>query len=86
MKTPVLTDFVELWVEDDGDIILCKRPEPDSGGPVDIIMFPSGNLCYGINEMEALFAELSTYGCEKKAMKKAILKVAFEDYNEPVTV
>ena len=86
-KQPKPTDYIELWVEDDGDVILCKRQEPQSGnGPADPISYPTGNLCYGIGEMEELAAELNGYGCTKEAIKKAILGVSFENYNEEVTV
>jgi hypothetical protein len=83
---PNPTDYIELWVEDDGDVILCKRPEPQSGGPSEPISFPTSNLCYGVNELEELAAELNSYGCDKEAIKKAILAVSFENYNEEVTV
>ena len=85
-KQPKPTDFIELWVEDDGDIILCKRQEPQSGGPAEPISFPTSNLCYGVTELEELFIELNSYGCNKEASKKAILEVSFGDYNEEVTV
>ena len=77
-KQPQSTDYIELWVEDDGDIILCKRSQ--SGGRA------TNNLCYGVGALEELAAELNSYGCEKKAIKKAILAVSFEEYNEEVTV
>jgi hypothetical protein len=85
-KQPNSTDYIELWVEDDGDIILCKRQEPQSGGPAEDISFPTKNLCYGVTELEELAAELNSYGCDKEVIKKAILEVTFEDYNEQVTV
>jgi hypothetical protein len=86
-KQPNPTDYIELWVEDDGDTILCKRQEPgEQNGPADEICFPTSNLCYGINELEELASELNSYGCDKEAIKKAILKVSFENYNEEVTV
>jgi hypothetical protein len=85
-RQPNPTDFIELWVEDDGDVILCKRPEPQSGDTADVISFPTSNLCYGVNELEQLAAELNSYGCEEKGIKKAILNVVFEGYNEEVTV
>ena len=85
-KQPNPTDYIELWVEDDGDIILCKRPELQFGGPSEIISFPTSNLCYGVNELDDLAAELNSCGCEKEAIKKAILEVTFREYNEEITV
>ena len=87
-KQPNPTDYIELWVEDDGDTILCKRcPPGDQDGPADMIDFPpTSNLCYGVDELEELAAELNSYGCDKEVIKKAILAVSFENYNEEVTV
>jgi hypothetical protein len=80
MQKPENHDFIELWVEDDGEIVLCKRPEEYEIFP------PIKNLCYSILEMESLAIELHSYGVEKTAIQKAILKVCFENYNEPVRV
>ena len=96
MSKPNPTDFIELKVEDDGDVILIKRQEPGDDGPAIAIDFPpTKNLCYGItiekncfhnNELKSLEAELLSYGCPKKASQKAILEASFGAYNEEVTV
>lgn len=81
------TDYIELWVEDDGDTILCKRQEPQSGGPAEPISFPTSNLCYGVNELEELKAELVSYGCRDEATIDRAIKEAVEGpYNEETTV
>jgi hypothetical protein len=82
------TDYIELWVEEDGDTIICKRHGPgEQDGPADAIDFPpTQNLCYGINELDALKAELQTYGCDDAAIARAFRELHTEGYNEQVKV
>jgi hypothetical protein len=83
---PEKTDFIELWVENDSSIILCKRSESEESPVSSPIVFPSLNLCFGIDDMESLYSELSSYGAEKTDIKRAILAVSFAPYNEEITV
>jgi hypothetical protein len=80
------TNYIELWVEDDGDTILCLRQEPESGGPASVIELPSTNLCYGVNELEELKSELISYGCDETMIDRAIKEVTEGSYNEEVIV
>jgi hypothetical protein len=81
------TDYIELWVEDDGDTILCLRQEPQSEGPGNAIEFPSRNLCYGSSELEELKAELVSYGCwDNATIDRAIKEAAEGPYNEETFV
>lgn len=80
---PKPTDYIELWVEDDGDTILCKRQEPQSGGPAEPISFLTSNLCFGVNELEELKAELVSYGCwDEATIDRAIKETLDGAYNE----
>jgi hypothetical protein len=83
-----LHDFIELQVESDGDVILIKRCEPgEQDGPASsVIAFPTDNLCYGINELEALQTELISYGCEDETVKRALREVTEGAYNEEYPV
>ena len=80
-------DYIELWVEEDGDTILCLRQEPESGGPGEAIEFPSRNLCYGSTDLEELKAELTGYGCwDETTIDRAIKETAEGPYNEETLV
>lgn len=81
------TDFIEIKVEKDGDVILIKREEPgEQNGPGDLIFSPTKNLCYGVNELVVLEAELLSYGCIKSIVKSSIIYCLTGNYNEEVIV
>lgn len=81
------TDYIELWVEEDGDTILCLRQEPQSGVESWGVGGSMKNLCYGSTELEELKAELVSYGCRDEAtIDRAIKEAAEGPYNEEVTV
>jgi hypothetical protein len=77
-KKPEPSDYIEVEVKDDGECILTKRPNKGSR----FVM----HLAYGMDGLESLHSELTSYGFTEKAGKKAILKVTFSEYNEEVTV
>jgi hypothetical protein len=75
------TDFIELRVYDDGDVALTKRPEPH----VDK-MPEKGVLGYGITRLEALKAELLSYGCDADVIDRSIQEVVDSGYCEEIIV
>ena len=75
------TDYIELHVYDDGDIVLTKRPEPK----VDKLP-EEGVLCFGMDSLEELKAELHSYGCDPEVSHRVIMEVIDGGYGQETFV
>lgn len=78
-NSPKSTDIIELCVCPDGTILLIKRTQKPFG-MIAVLTYTSGID----EEMEALAAELYSYGASKSAIKRAILDVSFAPYNDEI--